>query len=158
MLCIWRGSNAVSYCCLLISSKQSGHFSLVSGSPLDIFCINAVCAGRTAHMPHFNFSRLCWPCRHGYVQVSRMKWPVSVDWVNINVCFLGGGSFSASYDAVNKTSLSCCSGSVRKYFMDLCLFRSSGSHTCRNTFCRWAIKTKCLLPLHLWQLQRWSIQ
>lgn len=49
------------------------------------------------------------------------------------------------------------SGSVKKSSTALCRFRSSGSHTCRNTSSLWATKAKILLPLHRWKLRLWSI-
>lgn len=51
-----------------------------------------------------------------------------------------------------------CSGSVKKFFTDLCLSKSNGSHTCRNTSCHSATKAKHLLPLRPWQLQHSSPQ
>lgn len=54
-------------------------------------------------------------------------------------------------------ALGFLSGSVKRSSTALCPSRSSGSHTCRNTSCRWATKAKPLLPLLQWRRRRSSL-
>lgn len=102
---------------------------------------------------------ITYPCCDT-VRRCRIRWLIAVTWLEARGTnwMFDGLTWQQTNNNDLLPSLCRCSGSVKRCFMDLCQFRSSGSHTCRNTSCHWATKAKHPLLLHRWQLQPSSIQ